>query len=261
MIIFPYTYIPFGWWNKPVFVVHDCRTYYTNFNPPLKNIYIKLLLNFSIRVAYKIVAISNFTQLQLLKIFPGATDKVTRIYNLTTDSGYSSEIHPVKKNQFCYIGHIEGRKNIQMLVAVANEFKESKFILGGKIKTAFKKEFFDLIKGTQNIDYRGFVTDNEKNDILAGSKWFINLSNYEGFGYTPLEAYNYGCRLILSDIPAHKEIVGQNNALFLNLFDSNAINFKNIRAYMLQQNSQPEIDLCRFSKEAFVSSWNGVLQL
>ena len=52
------------------------------------------------------------------------------------------------------------------------------------------------------------VTDHESVlDTLAKSKVFVSLSYYEGLPLIVMEAISRGCRVILSDIPAHREIL------------------------------------------------------
>ncbi len=59
--------------------------------------------------------------------------------------------------------------------------------------------------------------------ILASSAWalmkkasvFVSLSAYEGCPNAVIEAMACGCPLILSDIPAHREIVNENYAIFV----------------------------------------------
>lgn len=65
----------------------------------------------------------------------------------------------------------------------------------------------------------GFVSDAQLRWLYEHARLFASLSRDEGFGLTPLEATYFGCPLLVSDIPAHRETVGD-RAHFVELTDS-----------------------------------------
>jgi glycosyltransferase involved in cell wall biosynthesis len=52
--------------------------------------------------------------------------------------------------------------------------------------------------------------------LMKGSSVFVSLSHYEGEPNVVLEAAALGCRLLLSDIPAHRALLPANGAIFVN---------------------------------------------
>jgi hypothetical protein len=54
------------------------------------------------------------------------------------------------------------------------------------------------------------LTDELKYKLYASSKFYLNLSDAEGFGLTPLEACYYGAIPIVVDIPVFRETLGDN---------------------------------------------------
>ena len=50
-------------------------------------------------------------------------------------------------------------------------------------------------------------TDAVLDRLYRNATLVVNMSRYEGFGLTVLEALAYGCPTIASDIPAHRELV------------------------------------------------------
>ena len=66
--------------------------------------------------------------------------------------------------------------------------------------------------------------------LLNQSKFYISPSLFEGFSITPLEALSANCRIILSDIEAHKEIYGNQ----INYFKTNKLN--SLKSVFINQN-------------------------
>ena len=58
------------------------------------------------------------------------------------------------------------------------------------------------------VHLRSYVTDHELPQLYAGASAFVFLSEYEGFGLTPLEAMASGLPLVMLDTPVAREICG-----------------------------------------------------
>jgi alpha-1,3-rhamnosyl/mannosyltransferase len=59
------------------------------------------------------------------------------------------------------------------------------------------------------IDWREYVPDAELDALYAQARVFVFLSEYEGFGLTPMEAIAHGVPAILLDTPVTREIYGE----------------------------------------------------
>lgn len=57
------------------------------------------------------------------------------------------------------------------------------------------------------IDFVGYVTDAEKTGILRASRYYVQLSEYEGFGIGALEALALGCEVVHSDVGGLRDSV------------------------------------------------------
>ena len=75
------------------------------------------------------------------------------------------------------------------------------------------KEFYELTKDDKRFIFAGFVPDSELFKLYEQASVNLLLSRAEGFGFSYLEAANFSCPSLLSDIPVLKEI-SNNQALF-----------------------------------------------
>ena len=59
---------------------------------------------------------------------------------------------------------------------------------------------------TSGITWLGALDAADMQARMAASRVFVGASRYEPFGLAPLEAAGVGCALLLSDIPAFREL-------------------------------------------------------
>lgn len=175
-----------------------------------------------------IITISEFSKNEIIKKYSINENKIRVIYNgyqniYNINGEYNNnEIrnrYNIPKKYFLYVGTIEPRKNINIILKAWREFIRTRndyylIIIGAKdCGNVFKK--FNLNKDIDNIILKGFVQNEELPIYYNNATALIYPSLYEGFGLPPLEALACGCNIILSDIPVHKEVY-KNKAFYFN---------------------------------------------
>jgi glycosyltransferase involved in cell wall biosynthesis len=112
---------------------------------------------------------------------------------------------------FC--GRIEESKGISILISawktVQSRLPGSKLVLvGGNVPEKLQsfQALIDSMNLTMSVKMTGFVSEDEKDDLIRKSKVFVLPSAREGFGLAPLEAMSLGVPCILSDLPALREV-------------------------------------------------------
>ncbi len=79
---------------------------------------------------------------------------------------------------------------------------------------ASMKNWIDHSKEKDQIHTFGYLDDVDVAALMNVATAFLSPSWYEGFGIPNVEAMSCGAPLIVSDIPAHREVIG-NAALFV----------------------------------------------
>jgi len=159
-----------------------------------------------------IFSISESAKQDLLRIWPDVNTPIS-----TTHLGKPE----VMKQDFqriqgyiIFIGVRAGYKDAESLLRAFARLPEN---LRGKLEflggDKFTESERDLIHnlGIQNYTTQRNVTDLELAEAYGKAHLFVFPSHYEGFGLPALEALHFGCRSILANTPALKE-VAQNSA-------------------------------------------------
>ncbi len=126
-----------------------------------------------------------------------------------------------KKKIILFMGRLQEGKGIQdVLKLFTHEFLgDWKVIIAGD--GPYRSELIKIVKEqdiTENVELCGWIESKspEHLKLLGESYIYISPSHFENSPITPLEAYCSGCKVILSDIKAHRECLGD-EALYYNI--------------------------------------------
>lgn len=146
-----------------------------------------------------------------------------------------------KLNQIIMVNTIEPRKRVQQTI---NSFlkaqndsksylKNYKLIIIGKPGWQEEKLILDLRKGVygNSVVFLENINDASLIQHYQDSKYLISASTAEGFGLPPLEGMYFGCIPIVTDIPQHKETIGQFGIYFDAQREEFSDVFRNLRKY------------------------------
>jgi len=183
------------------------------------------------RRASKIIAVSESTKDDLVKLYDINPDKIKVIYsgiNLESESwNLEPRVSEIKKkynlsdHYILYLGTLEPRKNIIGLIKAYellrkkfqipnSKFQIPKLVIAGS-KGWLYEDIFKTVKNSlekNDIVFTGFVNDEDKPILYKLADLFVYPSFYEGFGFPPLEAMSYGTPVITSNFSSLPEAVG-----------------------------------------------------
>jgi glycosyltransferase involved in cell wall biosynthesis len=175
----------------------------------------RLLLN----KAAKVIAISESTKKDLMKLYHLPGDKIDVVYlanSLTVDS-VQQQSNPEKINlperYILYVGNRAIYKNfpffIESIVPLLQDDKTLSVICaGGKYFTKNEKMLFTQWGIENNIRYIP-VNDMILSSLYQNASVFVFPSLYEGFGIPILEAFACNCPVLISNSSSLPEIAGE----------------------------------------------------
>lgn len=185
----------------------------------------KFVLSTLSKKAKKIISPSEFSRKEIVNVL-GVDSSRVRVIPEGVDERLRKSDDFVRKNQFLYVGNAYPHKNLDTLIQVFSELPASELLLIGK-EDFFYKRLKRKVKDLKlsNIKFMGYVSDSKLSELYAYSRALVIPSLMEGFGLPALEAMSNGCPLLVSDIPAHREIC-QNAAIYFDPRDNENLRSK-----------------------------------
>ena len=182
-----------------------------------ERLYMRWSIKKSCQWASEIISVSENTKKDLMRLYDVPEEKIDVVYE-----GYEkveSENLKVKsdmeKPYLLFIGRIEERKNIKNIIKAFEILKEKNnlphtLVLAGKSghKYADLKSQFSNSKFSSDILELGFVSEQEKWQLLKHADTFVFPTLYEGFGIPILEAQSVGCPVVAANNSSIPEVSG-----------------------------------------------------
>lgn len=214
----PAHYIPRYSPFKTVVTIHDLSYLYFPNEFLKKDLYqLKNWTSYALEKSSHVIAVSKTTKKDIVKEYAIPEKCISVIYNGYEKSDKETAVHsPQAKNPyFLYVGTIQPRKNISLLIKSFTLFHANhpsfKLIIVGKkgwlYDTIFQQAAHSSI--SESILFPGFVEESEKVRLYRGATAYILPSLYEGFGIPLLEAMSHKCPVIASFSSSLPEVGGE----------------------------------------------------
>jgi glycosyltransferase involved in cell wall biosynthesis len=211
--------------GKKVATIHDLAfKYFPESYSDFDRYYLDMSTRYTVKIADKIITISQTTKDDLIKFYGAKEDKIKVIYlgheaPISKKENFQdvkweviSEKFKIDKPFLLYIGRIEKKKNIANLVKSFYEVlatgADLQLVLAGSQNKDYEEvnELVARYNLQERVIFTGYVKEEEKDYLLHNAELFIFLSKYEGFGIPMLEAFYAGLPIIASDIPVFQEL-------------------------------------------------------
>jgi glycosyltransferase involved in cell wall biosynthesis len=184
-----------------------------------------------LRGAARIFAVSNFTKIEIEKIFEIPSDRIDVVYNAIDERflhGHASQSdreliaqrYQVTYPFLLYAGRVSPHKNavrmIEAFSALKSELQRDQaypdlklIIIGDDLSGNPDLRRTVVRSGVQNdVRFLGFIPIEILRTFYDEAKLFVFPSLYEGFGMPPLEAMAHGTPVVTSNVSSLPEVVG-----------------------------------------------------
>lgn len=226
--------------RRSVVTVHDLGYhYYPEAHTAFQNTYLNWSTRYNARSAARVVADSQSTRRDLIRLCGTSPGKIAVIYPgrdeslaPVTDPGIQEGVrvrYGLTGRYLLYVGTLHPRKNLVRLVdafagALPDLEPELQLVLAGR-----KGWLYDTILqrvrqlGLQGrVLFPGYVPSEDLPALLSGASAFLFPSLYEGFGFPVLEAMACGVPVICSNTSSLPEVAGD-AALLVDPLDTAAL--------------------------------------
>ncbi len=245
--------------NIPSIVtIHDLRYFhYPHSYPRLRGWFLKAKIPASIRRARAIIAISEFTRNDIMRLFSIPREKIHMIYQgIDADRFSQSQLsddwisiqrrYRLPDEYMLAVGHLEPRKNyeglLKALAFIRDHFHLHYHLVICGQENWYFKSIYDLAKSLDLLSlvhFSGFVSDQHIVSLYQNASLFIAPSLFEGFGFTPLEACAAGVPVLASNATTHPETL-KDAALYFDPLEYKDLAEKIVR---LEQNERKKAEL------------------
>lgn len=219
--------------NKYLITVHDLQAlHFPEYFSRGKNLWLRFYWSKVMPSADHIVAISNFVKKDIEMHYKIGVDKTSVIYNpilikKKRDISPTLQRNNLREGEYYYtISSLLKHKNLitilKALVILKNKGYSPKLVITG-IKGSAESDITTFIHDNalaDNCIYTGYITDEEKFDLIRGCRKFLFPSIFEGFGMPPIEAMLCGKQVITTNCTCIPEVT-MNKAIYVtNPFDA-----------------------------------------
>ncbi len=172
------------------------------------------------RRAARVVTVSQFSRSEIETYLGVPPSQIAAIANGVTQMITHSSAG-TREATVLYVGSVFNRRHVPALIdAVALLFRRGHDVhleIVGENRTSPHVDLLDRARAADIVDrvrVRSYVTDAELADCYSRARAFAFLSEYEGFGLTPLEALSAGIPIVVLDHPTTREVYGD-SAIFV----------------------------------------------
>lgn len=198
-----------------VATIHDAAITYDDFAfPRLRRAYKRPLQPWALKRAAAVVAVSAFARDEAVRRLGGDPARIHVIHSgpgLIAPARGIDGTAPPRPPYLLFVGTLADNKNLPFLVrAFDNTDVDVELVLAGRraSATADLEAAIERAGARDRIRLLEDVSDADIDELYRGAIALVHPSLYEGFGFTPLEAMARGCPVLLSDVPALREVSG-----------------------------------------------------
>jgi glycosyltransferase involved in cell wall biosynthesis len=171
----------------------------------------RLVTRLAARRAARVLTTSHFSREEISRRLDVTPSKIDVIYPGVDPAPSGS----ADENLVLYVGSIFTRRHIPELVRgfaeIARRRPDARLEIVGDNRTSPRLDVGALVRASgaaDRITLRSYVPDEALVSLYGRARAFVFLSEYEGFGLTPLEALAAGVPIVVLDTPVAREVYG-----------------------------------------------------
>jgi glycosyltransferase involved in cell wall biosynthesis len=170
-----------------------------------------------------VITVSETTRYDIAQTFDYPLERIFVVPNGVDSTVFTANplIRPISP-YLLMVGGRHPHKNVMEALDMAVVWKNDyRLIITSCNHGNYRKKLEDKVdelKLRDQVEFKGYLSHDELLHLYQGASALIYPSRWEGFGIPPLEAFACGTPVIASDIPVHREVLGD-AAIFVKLED------------------------------------------
>lgn len=175
---------------------------------------------YSVKNASRVFTISKASRNDIISVYQIPKEKIVVTYpgikqktQISATAQTVRKQYGIKGNYILFVGTLQPRKNIVRLIEAFSKIhtKDVQLVIVGKAGWLYQEIFEapEKFSVSDKVTFLQFVTDSDLAALYQNALFFILPSLYEGFGLPVLEAMQYGCPVITSNVSSLPEAGGK----------------------------------------------------
>jgi glycosyltransferase involved in cell wall biosynthesis len=209
--------IPLLYKNRSFMTVHDPSWKTMKNDYSLKERLIRdMKTRISIRKVEKVFTVSEFSRLETLKFYKIKESDIISIHSGVETSFKRSPEKEIKefkkkfgiqeKNTIGFLGSMFKRRHIKEIIKAFNILKKKMPLQLILIGNDYYQGEINRLLSSESIIWKQRIEEEDINKFYSSLDLFLYISDYEGFGFPPLEALKCGTPSILLKTSSLKEV-------------------------------------------------------
>lgn len=196
-----------------IITVHDLIHLRHPYQYPHIYVYFKFFLPRIMKKCRAVVTVSETTRQDISKTYGYPLERIFVVPNGVDTTLFWP--NPAARPADPFLLMVGGRhphKNVIEMLDMASSWKQDyRLIITSCNQGAYRKKLEQKVQNLglqKQVEFRGYVPHDELLHLYQGASALVYPSLWEGFGIPPLEALACGTPVIASDIPVHREVLG-----------------------------------------------------
>jgi glycosyltransferase involved in cell wall biosynthesis len=175
----------------------------------------RLLTRQAARSAEVIFTISEFSKREIVDRLSVPADRIRVTYPSVTPSSARGKPAATREPLVLFVGSVFNRRRlpatISAFAAATAGRTDVRLVIAGADRSYPALDLPGLAaeaKIAGRVELKHYVSEEELTSLYSRASVFVFLSEYEGFGLTPLEALSAGVPIIVLDTPVAREVYG-----------------------------------------------------
>lgn len=180
---------------------------------------LKLLFYYLVRVAFDhnthkpdlFLANSEQVKRRMIRYWGIPEEKIGVVYPPVHTDEYSPD-DAETDSYYLTLSRLDWHKSVDEIIEAFNKLDNAKLVVAGDGPERDKLKRMAM----ENIEFRGYVSESEKKELLAGAKAFVFNGQDEDFGISPVEALAAGTPLlgVREGMTQYQVVDGKNGYMF-----------------------------------------------
>jgi len=197
--------------DAEVITVHDLIALRFPRQHPLQYLYFRRQLPKDLERCAAVFTVSETSRHDIYEHYGYPLDRIHVVPNGVDRNVFKPALEPSRKPFLLVVGAAYPHKNVEEILRNAHAWSDRYQLVVASCRGVYRRVLEDLVREAglaERVRFIEYVSLPALVELYQTCAAFVTASRWEGFGIPPLEAMASGAPVLASDIPAHREVLG-----------------------------------------------------